>query len=121
MRSCQACGFFKDNTIQGSSYIEGQCRRNAPRPNEQVGTVWPTVSGTDWCGEFRDAVLGQQIIEAQVAAALASHSYGHKPRSSACEIMCSGCGKVSKVEHRQATGLVVLGFHCTCGHYTKAQ
>ena len=45
--NCKTCAFFND---QGS-----ECRRYAPQPAEgEKKPSWPTVTASDWCGEYKD-------------------------------------------------------------------
>ena len=42
---CKTCSFFNAE--------QPQCRRYAPQPDDTAGEAkWPTVSATDWCGEY---------------------------------------------------------------------
>ena len=60
---CQLCTFFKKTKQVGDYAVEevkiyGECHRHAPQPivnsNQYVAdTDWPSVSGEDFCGEFR--------------------------------------------------------------------
>ena len=57
--NCSTCAFFVPGDV-GVTY--GQCHRNAPVPFmasaghatriPQVISMWPTVDGEQWCGEF---------------------------------------------------------------------
>ncbi|MEM1037678.1 MAG: hypothetical protein AAGI14_13060 [Pseudomonadota bacterium] len=43
--TCGQCKFFNDS--------DGECRRYAPQPrSEDTRAQWPSVSETEWCGEF---------------------------------------------------------------------
>lgn len=57
IKSCVRCKFY-----YGNDY-EGKCRRRAPFtviplstiPDQnyyRIGTIWPSVGNSDWCGEF---------------------------------------------------------------------
>lgn len=73
---CSDCRFFHADgarTLNGAPI--GECRRHSPTPAQFMSrmAVWPTVSVTAWCGEFRPASdptlqqsidwLSQQIAE----------------------------------------------------------
>ncbi|MGB7406828.1 MAG: hypothetical protein WA906_14165 [Pacificimonas sp.] len=46
--SCSNCQFFNSS--------ETECRRYAPQPAaDDKKAHWPTVSASDWCGEFKEA------------------------------------------------------------------
>ena len=54
---CQTCQFFNSSATE--------CRRYAPQPSEVSGKAdWPTVSATDWCGEYQ---AGEEIGERKSA------------------------------------------------------
>lgn len=59
METCASCRFYKPHNMQRH---DGYCRRHAPSPvvnqqnmKDQVLQLaeWPTVSGDNWCGEFK--------------------------------------------------------------------
>jgi hypothetical protein len=72
-QTCSTCRYFnkragqRGGTVQSTETLKaitepnteiGECRRNAPRPNnsgEGGGAAWPGVDGTDWCGEWASA------------------------------------------------------------------
>ncbi|MEM1390919.1 MAG: hypothetical protein AAGG45_07540 [Pseudomonadota bacterium] len=46
--TCGDCKFFNQT--------ETECRRYAPQPSaNDTRAQWPSVSETEWCGEFVDA------------------------------------------------------------------
>lgn len=52
-----------------SDYMSSTCRRRAPKTTvlqkgstKTIGTKWPEVLPTDWCGEFSPMNSGQIVV-----------------------------------------------------------
>lgn len=62
---CADCKFWEP--VGG--YIEGRCRRHAPRAGEVENAFWPSTAGKDWCGEFSPREGDQEAARAAAAFA----------------------------------------------------
>jgi hypothetical protein len=50
--TCINCKYYQDN--KGYYKDKGECRRNSPVVIAGIGTKWPIVNRTDWCGDLTE-------------------------------------------------------------------
>lgn len=109
--SCEDCVYAKYGTNDPrDGYLD--CRRHAPSVFDGVGTQWPTVHVTDWCGDFLavrivDEPLDKSPVIIERACSL------EKPHNVFCK--CDGRGVLP-----MAVGTLSAGVkRCDCSTCTK--